>query len=237
MSKLLLFMSAHCSSRKSSVSGGQSCVLHDRYLFRVPMQYLPPFDGAGELHSRDDDCTPPPHVRVHWSYLRNNSVSENTSRFDWVEIKLTVSRGPNRHRFWPAPFDSVEHICHADTNDSAGIQCRPPTACVAFDSLRCRFHTIIDRMVAAISFVFRFCSQLEFGSLASEKIIEITHHIRAYFRLGTENQFALLIGRELFAGKQLWRRRWLNHVVPGLIQHAEPVIMSVKRDTNKKNPF
>lgn len=69
MPKLLLFISAHCCSRKSGVSGGQSWMLHDRYLIRDPMQYLPPLAGAGELHSRVDDCTPPPHCRLHWSNL------------------------------------------------------------------------------------------------------------------------------------------------------------------------
>lgn len=76
MSKLLLFMSAHCCSRKSNVSGGQSWVLHDRYLIRVPMQYLPPLAGAGELQSRVDDWTPPPQVRLQCSKL--NKLKKKT---------------------------------------------------------------------------------------------------------------------------------------------------------------
>lgn len=51
------------------LSPGQLCVLHDRYRIRCPIQYLPPFSGAGELHSRVDDCTPPPHSRLHSSNL------------------------------------------------------------------------------------------------------------------------------------------------------------------------
>lgn len=55
---------------------------------------------------------------------------------------------PNRHQFWSMPFDSAEHICHADTNDSSDIQYHQPMACVAFDILRYRCHTINDHMVA-----------------------------------------------------------------------------------------
>lgn len=66
-----------------------------------------------------------------------------------LRIWLTVSMDPNHRQFWPKPFDCVEHICHVDTNDSIDIQCHRPTACVAFDNLHYRFHTIDDHMVAA----------------------------------------------------------------------------------------
>lgn len=69
-------------------------------------------------------------------------------------MELTVSRCPNHHRFWPKPFDSVVHICHADTSDSFGIQCHRPMAYAAFDILRYRYHTTDDRTVAAFSFFF-----------------------------------------------------------------------------------
>lgn len=64
-------------------------------------------------------------------------------------FQLTASRHPNHHRFWPKPFDSVVHICHADTSDSSGIRCHRPTAYAAFDILRYRYHTRADRTAAA----------------------------------------------------------------------------------------
>lgn len=64
-----------------------------------------------------------------------------------------------------------------------------------------------------------------------------THHVRAHFRFGTENQFALLIRREFFAGQQLGCRRWFNHVMSRFIQHTKSVIMSVNCATKRKIHF
>lgn len=46
-------------------SSGQVWVLQDWYLTLCPTQYNPPFCGTGEVHSRWENSTPPPHVREH----------------------------------------------------------------------------------------------------------------------------------------------------------------------------
>lgn len=61
-----------------------------------------------------------------------------------------------------------------------------------------------------------------------------THHVRAYFRFGTKHQFALLIGREFFAGKQLWCGRRFDHVMPWLIQHTKSMIVSVNTNWGER---
>lgn len=83
--KLLLFISAHCCSRKSSVSAGQSWMLQERYLILVPIQYFPPFAGAGESHSRVDDWTPPPHDLLHSSNLKKKET-KNFVESNWKMI-------------------------------------------------------------------------------------------------------------------------------------------------------
>ena len=47
----------------------QGTVLHDRESVFNPMQYCPPFFGAGLLHSRDLCLVPPPQVTEHGPYV------------------------------------------------------------------------------------------------------------------------------------------------------------------------
>lgn len=103
-------------------------------------------------------------VRHHRTSGCIDHICEKMLRIYRIEIpisnlfELTVSSYPNHHRFWPKPFDSVAHICHADTSDSSGIQCHRPTACAAFDILRYRYHTRDDRTVAAIIIIFQIAT-------------------------------------------------------------------------------
>lgn len=204
-SKLLLSWCRHCWPLMSCIEDGQLWVLQDLYWTRFPMQYFPPFSGAGELQCLWEDWTPPPQGRLQSVKALQGPQPPS--------IFLNALRSWRTHfAFWhqfplPGPPQLVP--------SAHGIACeRQPSLSVS--------PGVTHHKALHSGWLFA-----NFGSLVScaDLLPNRPYHIGTDFTAGAKNQFALLMLIKLFASQfRVGRRRHTQAVLWG-IQHALAVII------------
>lgn len=167
------------------------------------MQYLPPFAGGGESQVRVDICTPPPQLRLHSLNL------ERPEAFDEVCSFVVQIMGYLRTPLTPGAV--------------LRLQCLPVYVHT--------FALLAPLIVAATSAVSPWhvlrSTAKQFVAVVAPKSLA-NGHVGANARAVSENQLALLMVGEFFAGQFRLRGGRFDEVRFRFVQHAAAVVLSAE---------